>query len=313
MIKNLKKGDKVRIIGIRGHAFNIGEVVEFIEIVEDNMGYFQNKYGRMQTLDEDDIELIGVPSSGTREFEIGDKVRVLNNHNNCFNIGEIVTYVGSEFESNDYWFGNEEGIGQYLAKGDFELITEFKVGDRVEVIEIVEIDKDAKIKVGDFGTIVGKKKFTYKVNLDKSLVKTGRNGNFNPDGSYNMYNYQLKLVENKCEFKVGDKVRLNTDEPTSEYYSLTSGMINKQPPILTISDISTNKIHGVRIKVEENSYRYHPSWLELVEVEEVDTPNDLIEKLVSDVSRIFIGFTNNGFDEGQAMKLTLEIIRQTAK
>lgn len=67
------------------------------------------------------------------------------------------------------------------------------------------------------------------------------------------------------KFKEGDKVRLIKKSTTEDYYGITARML-EQPEILTIRKVTKSlNGHGTLITVKENSYNYHPSWLEKVD------------------------------------------------
>lgn len=67
------------------------------------------------------------------------------------------------------------------------------------------------------------------------------------------------------KFKEGDKVRLIKKSTTEDYYGITARML-EQPEILTIRKVTKSlNGHSTLITVKENSYNYHPSWLEKVD------------------------------------------------
>ncbi|HZJ98841.1 MAG TPA: hypothetical protein VFC79_02490, partial [Tissierellaceae bacterium] len=92
---------------------------------------------------------------------------------------------------------------------------------------------------------------------------------------------QVELVcgKDSSKFKVGDKVRLNTDKETEDYFWITGTMIDNYD-VLTISSIDNNGYGGeTEINVRENEYSYHPSWLELVEDDREEMTADVEEEI----------------------------------
>lgn len=79
------------------------------------------------------------------------------------------------------------------------------------------------------------------------------------------------------DLKVGDKVRLNTDKETSDYYFITTTMIEDYD-VLTIRDIGHSSYGGCLINVQENDFNYHSDWLELVEDDQEEMMADVEEE-----------------------------------
>lgn len=75
-----------------------------------------------------------------------------------------------------------------------------EIGDKVEVIKLVDCDEqDTNLEIGNNGIITGMERNilgfpTYNVDFGELFV--GHGVNFNDDGTYQMYQEQLKLINN---------------------------------------------------------------------------------------------------------------------
>lgn len=123
-----------------------------------------------------------------------------------------------------------------------------------------------KVKVGD------KFKILDNAYFEKGEVVTLIR--FESDGQHLYSNgedewYLLDRRVERLKFQVGDVVEFLPTERSEEYYGITSGMLSIKHRVLTISKI-TKGFHGLEIKVEENTYSYHPDWLKLIEDKDKD-------------------------------------------
>lgn len=82
----------------------------------------------------------------------------------------------------------------------------FNIGDRVKIIEVVTQDYGTGLSIGDEGTVVNIVDSNYSVKFDKNITSS-YNVNLNDDGSYYMFPYQLKLIDD-VEIKLGDMVEI---------------------------------------------------------------------------------------------------------
>lgn len=80
----------------------------------------------------------------------------------------------------------------------------FKVGDRVRVRELLEVDtKDTDLRKGDTGEIVRVKGVIVGVRFDRDTMLSGFNYDSSSE-SYDMYGYQLEKIEEEKDMRLSD-------------------------------------------------------------------------------------------------------------
>lgn len=88
--------------------------------------------------------------------------------------------------------------------------TKFKKGDRVRVISLRLQEEDAGIKIGDIGTILDTNTEPYVKMDKKNNYFHDCNGLCSDDRGWNFNQGQLELIEEKPQFKRGDRVLVTT-------------------------------------------------------------------------------------------------------
>lgn len=129
IIEDFKVGDKVEIILKDTHNFDVGSVVEIVELIED--GYeAKDEDGLEQTLRERHIKAIKEEKEMTK-FKKGDKVRILGTRHSekidrtgahGFDKGEIVT-IQYHTGGTEYFVASETD-SYYVQELDMELVND---------------------------------------------------------------------------------------------------------------------------------------------------------------------------------------------
>lgn len=212
------------------------------------------------------------------KFKVGDRVRVIDlitglDDVTTLEVGDVGTIVIVDDYSDICYVKFDKELertsevnfaldGSYIMDNyQLELINtrELKVGDLVQIIEPYNICRHY-LDIGELVEIV-------------DVDYNGRYDVVNEDGMRQSITSDDFI---QLPFQIGDRVVFTPTQAGGGYFGIIKEMLTGTQ-ILTIEDICECEEYELEITIEENIYSYHPTWLELVEDESINSTDGFID------------------------------------